>query len=163
MMDPCGFCDARCCRNHVITVTSFDIVRIISKTKMKFEDFASLEPLKILNYDEDTVLECYEKGLRYDYVLALKSHPCTFLKGNRCTIHHFSPLVCRCYPFNSIGKILKRKQCSITSDVLFRLNGPSQTEEYSTQIKKYKELVRKWNRKKGTVNQCIKFLMKFKP
>lgn len=160
VLNPCEFCDARCCKEHVITVTSFDILRIMNKTGKKFEEFAVLEPLRILNFDNDTVLECYENGMRYDYVLALKSHPCIFLRKNRCKIHEFAPLVCGCYPFNQAGRMLERKRCPAISSLAFGIFGTNGNfKAYAKQLKDYKRIVAEWNRKKGSKKECIKFII----
>ncbi len=88
MANPCELCNAECCKDYIVTVTSFDVARIWGKTGKEFGDFAAPEPLRLLNFDNDTVLECYEKGMRYDYVLALKSRPCIFLKKGLAEAAH---------------------------------------------------------------------------
>lgn len=160
-MNACRFCKAVCCKEHVITVTSFDIAKIMRKTGKKFEEFAELEPLRILNYDNNTVLECYERKMRYDYILELKSQPCIFLENDKCKIHGFAPLVCSLYPHNSAGKMHKGARCPLVSNALFRIKGADRKlNRYRKQILDYKKLVAKWNRKKGSKKACIKFLLK---
>lgn len=161
MLNPCEFCDAQCCKDYIITVTSFDVKRIMGKTRRKFGEIASLEPLRMLNYDNDTVLECYEGKLRYEYVLALKSHPCMFLENSRCKVHGFAPLVCRLYPHDSGGKMAARARCPPIPGAIYSLTGPHpDLERYRKQISRYKELVAKWNRKRGSLEKCAGFLMK---
>ncbi len=164
MPNPCGLCRATCCKDYVITVTSFDVARIIERTGMEFWEFAALEPLRLISYDNNTVLECYEKNgrgaLRYDYVLAFKSHPCVFLEKDRCLIYAFAPPVCRLYPYNSLGKMLKGARCPVLSNALFRLKGSEEgKKEYRNQIVAYGKLVAEWNGKKGNKKDCIKFLL----
>ena len=151
---------APCCRDYIITATSQDILRISKKTGKKPEEFAELAPATILNLNESLVLECHEKGLRYDYVLALKSHPCIFLGENSlCTIHEFAPYVCRSYPMNSIGKPLKGSKCGLIRGAAFRIGGVSiSKEEYSAQMKDYMEKAREWNSRKGNKEECWEFL-----
>ena len=123
-MNFCKGCKAPCCRDYVITVTSQDILRIMGKTGKKPEEFAQLYPATILNLNEETVLECHEEGLRYDYILALKSHPCIFLGENSlCTIHEFAPYVCRSYPKNSLGKPLKGANAGCSGELLLKSGG----------------------------------------
>jgi Fe-S-cluster containining protein len=161
---PCSGCSAPCCRDYLITVTSFDVLRIAERLGKEPAEFSSLQDAKILNLDEDTVLECYEGGLRYDCLLALGSHPCIFLgSGSRCTIHDFAPYTCRSYPFNSAGKVLGRARCGPLRLLAFRASGVSISHgEFFSQMKRYKELVKEWNRKKGTREECWKFLMRQK-
>ncbi len=160
MPGPCALCSASCCRDYVVTITSFDALRIMEKTGMEFREFAELAPLRILNFDNDTVLECYRKRLGYEYLLALKSHPCIFLEKGRCTIHGFAPYVCRIYPHNSAGKMAGRARCPIIARVAFILKGPGgKLEGYRRQILGYKKIVAKWNRKKGSREECAEFLL----
>lgn len=162
---PCAGCGAPCCRDYLVTVTSFDASRISSNTGRKPHEFASLHPASILNLDDDTVLECYEGGLRYDFILALNSHPCIFLgEGNMCTIHGFAPYTCRTYPFNGAGKIHTRTLCGGLRLLGFRISGPSLPAlEFSRQLKEYKGVVRKWNRLRGTKEECWNFLFGANP
>lgn len=157
---PCTVCGAPCCREHLITVTSFDISRIASALGRNPSGFSSLHPATLLNLDEDTILECYEGDFRSDFILALNSHPCVFLgKNNLCTIHEFAPYACRTYPFNSAGGLHTRSRCGALRLCGFRLSGPSiSAGEFSSQLGRYKELVRKWNRLKGTREECWEFL-----
>ncbi len=160
MFNPCILCNASCCKDYLISVTSFDIQRIIKKTRRMFEEIATLESLNLLNFDNDTILECYERNLRYDYILALKSHPCIFLEKNKCKIHKFAPLVCKLYPHNFAGKIAKRTRCPCASEFFFKLKGPdSDLEKYKKQVLEYKKIVAKWNKKKGEKEECVNFLL----
>ncbi len=98
MLNPCSACPASCCRDYSITVTSFDIAKIMRKTGKKFQEFAELWPLRILNYDNDTVLECYRGKMRCDCILELKSQPCIFLENDKCKMTNG-----KCGPANGCG------------------------------------------------------------
>lgn len=161
-LNPCSFCTARCCKEYMITVTSFDVRRVVDQTNRKPETFAELKETGILNLDNDTVLECYdEKGLRYDYVLAFRSQPCIFLgQDNRCTIHAIAPLGCRMYPNRPDGSLVRRPLCPAVSRFLFRVQCPgSRAAGYMQQMEAYKELVRRWNAKRGRKEDCLGFLL----
>jgi Fe-S-cluster containining protein len=123
--------------------------------------FSELYPAKMLNLDESTVLECYESGYRYDYVLALKSHPCIFLgKDNRCRIHKLAPFTCRRYPVSQNGRIFERAPCNPISKLMFAVFGVHMTcKEHMTQIERYRAIVAKWNKKHGKKEDCIDFLI----
>jgi len=133
------------------------------ETEKHPDDFVVLYPAKLLNQDDGTVLECYdEKGRMFEYILALKSHPCVFLDGqtNKCEIHINAPLVCRLYPYNSNGKMFDQARCTLIGNLLFKISGSDKSlREYKNQIKKYKELVSEWNRKHGSKEECLKFLL----
>ncbi len=160
MLNPCSACSADCCKNYVITITSFDAVRIMERTGKGFSEFAVLEPLRLLNFDNDTVLECYRGGLRYDYVLALRSHHCLFLKRDRCSIRSFAPLVCRIYPHTESGQVIGGARCPMAANALFRLKGADRSlPNYRKQLGEYRKLVAEWNRKRGTVAECARFLV----
>jgi len=162
MISPCTGCSAPCCRDYLITITSFDVQRILDNSKLKVEDFAELAPAKLLNLNDELVLECYEDGLRYDYVLALKSHPCTFLdEKNKCTIHSFAPYICRTYPYNSAKRLIGRARCNFFQKAAFAVSGVEiSSTEYSEQISAYIELVREWNKRHGKKEECLDFLIK---
>ena len=161
LSNPCSLCSALCCKNYTITVTSFDVQRIIEKTNKKVEEFVVLEPAKILNLDNETVLECYENKERYDYLLTFKSHSCYFLgNDNQCTIHEFAPLGCRLYPYQSNNKLMPRALCPSIPNILFRLKGASiKVQNYNDQMNAYKQIVARWNAKHGKKEDCLEFLL----
>jgi len=154
MLNPCSLCSAECCKDHYITVTIFDIIRIAEKTGRKSEEFAEIYPLRLINFDNDTVLETQEG----EFILCLKSHPCIFLRNKKCSIHEFAPSVCRTYPKQINGKFNFRL-CPFPSSVLFRICGTDMPEEYSDELKEYKKIVAKWNKKKGKKKDCMDFLI----
>ncbi len=159
MIRPCSFCTAECCKNHYITVTAFDIAKICRKTGKKAEEFAVLYPLKLINYDNDTVLEVQEEGYMMEYVLCLKSHPCIFLKENRCSIYEFSPSVCGMYPKQINGRY-NFGFCPMPSVLLFRMTGVNMSDSFISELKAYREIVAEWNKKKGKKKECLDFLLK---
>ena len=68
--------------------------------------------------------------------------------------------MCRSYPYTSEGKMLGRARCNILQTAGFKLAGVSiSKEEYSRQINEYMKLVKEWNRKKGTKEECWEFLI----
>ncbi len=161
MLNPCSLCTARCCKQHLITVTSFDILKIHENTKKPIEEFAELADPRILNIDNDTVLEFYDSSDRYPEcrVLAIKSGPCHFLtKDDRCSIHEFAPLTCKRYPFGPDGKITKNAVCPAISKVLFSFM-KIENERFNNNLKAYKEIVKKWNTRRGKLAECMNFLM----
>ncbi|MEM4366750.1 MAG: YkgJ family cysteine cluster protein [Candidatus Anstonellales archaeon] len=156
----CSLCKALCCSTYTITVTSFDVLEIAQKAKKRPESFAEIVPLRLLSFDNDTVLECYEKGQMHEHVLALKSNPCIFLKGTTCMIHSFAPLVCRAYPYRSDGSMHPRALCPLLPRILFKLKGMGISPNLIKQrTNAYKAIVRKWNRKKGKKEECLDFLL----
>lgn len=159
MITPCSFCTAECCKNHYITVTAFDIIRISEKTGRKAEDFAALYPLRLIKFDNETVLETYDGKYPEEYLLCLKCHPCIFLKRNKCTIHDFAPYVCGTYPKQVNGKFNFRL-CPAPSSVLFRMSGIKVPEKFREELDAYKEMVAEWNKKKGKKKNCLSFLIK---
>ena len=158
MFNPCSLCSANCCKSYIITVTSFDILRIIEKTKRSPEEFAVLHELRTITYDPDTVLDTTD-GYG-SYLLGLKSHPCIFLgKDNLCTIHEFAPLSCRRYPYTLSNK-LNTRFCPLPSELLFRLKGPDiPITPLQKELELYKSVVKEWNKKPGKKDECISFLL----
>lgn len=163
MVNPCSLCTALCCKKYLITVTSFDVLRIVQKSGRKAGEFARLSDPKILNRDNDAVLECYEGKERYDYLLTLKSRPCIFLgTDNRCSIHAFAPWVCTLYPHRSDdGKVTARALCPSLARLMFMVKKPDvAVEAYQQQMQAYKKIVKRWNRLRGAKEDCISYLLK---
>lgn len=161
MANPCSFCTARCCKDYLITVTSFDILKIHENTKKPIEEFAELANPRILNIDNDTILEFYVDRYKYPEcrVLAIKSGPCHFLtKDDRCLIHEFAPLTCRKYPFGANGRIAANASCPAISKVLFTFM-KTENEKFNSYLSKYKEIVKKWNSERGKIEDCMEFLL----
>jgi len=160
MLSPCSLCSARCCKELYITVTAFDVLRISAKTGKEPSEFAELYPLRIINFDNETVLECYD-GTFYpaEYILCIKSHPCFFLKDNKCTIHEFSPCVCRSFPKGIDGR-WKTRMCPFPAGWLFWIFGTNMPNYYARELAVYKDIVMEWNKKKGKKEDCMGFLLK---
>ncbi|HLC69154.1 MAG TPA: YkgJ family cysteine cluster protein [Candidatus Bilamarchaeaceae archaeon] len=161
MPNPCSLCAAHCCKNYLITLTSFDVLRIMQETGKKPGEFVQLVPARILNPDNEAILECYEGKERYEYLLTFYSHPCYFLKDNRCSIHEIAPLACRLYPYNANGKMVPRALCPTIPKLLFRLKGADiRVQQYEKQMEAYKKIVAKWNVRHGKKEDCLEFLLK---
>jgi len=160
MPNPCALCSARCCTDLYITVTIFDIIRIAERTRKKPEEFSQLYPLRLINFDNDTVLEFHDKKYMEEHILCLNSHPCLFLEGRKCSIHGFSPSVCRAFPKGIDGRF-KTRLCPFPAGLLFRVSGlgADVRETYSWELDTYKEIVAEWNRKKGKGAGCMDFLL----
>jgi len=159
MVNPCSLCDATCCKNYLISVTSFDVDRIARRTGKKPDEFAHFYPARILNYDWDTVLQFFDTGPLPDYcLLALKSWPCFFLEKNKCSIHTLSPLICKRYPFDLSGNLIAR-HCGVASKAIFILKGPDARDRLK-EIDAYKAIVKEWNELKGKKEDCMEFILK---
>ena len=161
MVNPCVLCKAECCKTYTITITLFDLARIVRSTnKIKLDSFVFLHEPRLLSYDPDNVFDTTD-GYGY-YLLGLRSHPCILLnpKTNLCKIHSSAPLSCRRYPFNIQGKLTTRF-CPLLPQLLFRLKGPDiKADQLIREIEEHKKIVKKWNKKPGTKKQLMKFIMK---
>jgi Fe-S-cluster containining protein len=158
MLNPCSGCNARCCSDYIVTVTSFDVLRISKKTAMEPEEFAQFYPATILNLDWDSVLQFHTGSEIPDYcILALKSRPCFFLEDKRCKIHEFAPSICSRYPFGRGGS-MNARHCSILARALFLVNGP-QSPKIMDEIRTYHKIVKEWNDSKGKKESAMQFLM----
>ncbi|MCK4319314.1 YkgJ family cysteine cluster protein [Candidatus Micrarchaeota archaeon] len=161
MFSPCILCDAGCCKEHLITITSFDVLRISEKTGKKIEEFVDIPAPRLLNYNVELVLEWHEKGITNEGILSLKSHPCIFLKNNRCSIHESSPLSCKLYPYSSGGGLRIGKRCPLRSSLLFALfPSGDRGERYKKEIIAYAGIVKEWNRERGGKADMLNFIMK---
>lgn len=157
MPSPCILCKAECCRNHLITVTAFDVLRLYGDG-YRVQDFAQFAPCKILNYDNNMVLEFHDSGVAEDRILALKSNPCYFLENGQCSIHKIAPSVCKAYPLNSSGKMIG-KLCPGIPRLLHRLVGTEVRREYAKEIDAYRGIVAEWNRGRGGMRDCMPFML----
>ncbi len=158
MLSPCSLCDARCCKTYMITVTPFDVLRIMENTGKKAEEFAQLSQARLLGYDPDLTLDI--KNDPWCYLLSFKSHPCIFLgKNNVCSIHSFAPLSCRRYPYTAENSINARF-CPFPSKLLFTLTGADRPyEPMKKEIELTKQIVKEWNKNPGTKERCMEFLL----
>lgn len=157
MLGPCLLCGAECCRNHLITITAFDMLRL-AEDGYRPSDFAVLAPLKILNYDNEMVLEAHDSGCAEDYLLAIKSHPCYFLEGRGCSVHKLAPSVCKAYPKNAQGKMIGRL-CPGVPKAMHSLLGTQIRKEYEKEIDAYRLIVKEWNKGRGKKAACMPFLL----
>lgn len=161
VFSPCKFCDGNCCISFVITVTSFDVKRIIEATGLRAEEFAELRSLDLLSFDDNQVIETTDGEYKGYYVLALKSHPCYFFDSkNGCKINDYKPLACRIYPHDQRGDFGKRAFCPFLPSLFFRLSKPSKEllAKYEKEKKIYSQLVKKCNQKKITKDEAFAFL-----
>jgi len=111
----------------------------------------------MLAYDPDTVLD-FEDDYRGG-IIGFKSHPCYFLKDNKCTIHKFAPLSCKRYPF-TIYNTLNARFCPFSSKILFKINGSDvKSDPLVKELAKYKLIVKEWNKKPGKKEDCLRFLL----
>ena len=157
MLNPCSFCSADCCRTYMITVTSFDVLRICRATGKDSEEFAVLHEPRLLGYDPDLILETSD-GYG-SYLLGLRSHPCVFLEGHLCSVYEHAPLSCRHYPY-TVARTINTRFCPLAPSLFFRLKGPgSGREKLTEELRLYKELVKEWNYGKGERRDCIPFLL----
>ncbi len=158
----CELCDARCCKDRIITITIFDAIRIMKNAKIKFEDFAVFERPRLLNLDYNELIKCKENGVEQDFILTIKSHPCVFLKNNRCSIYEYAPMVCKLYPFNSEGNYIEGALCPIQSKILFKFRGVEKkiVEQFKKEEAEWRKLIKKWNLIAGTKEECKEYLIK---
>lgn len=157
MPNPCSFCDANCCKSYTLTVTAFDILRIMEATGRKAAEFATLHQARLLAFDPDMTLDMEDDP--WVYLLGIKSHPCMFLDKARCMVHAAAPLSCRRYPFQLDGK-LNGRFCPLASQLAFSLKGPDiSAGGMEKELALQKKLAREWNKNPGKKADCIPFLL----
>ena len=124
MVSPCKFCNGNCCASYVITVNSFDVLRIAEFTGLKPDEFAYLRRLDILVYDDEQVVECRDNKMKDHFILCLMSHPCCFFDGKKCGINSVKPLYCRIFPYDRHGNLSRNALCPFISKSMFRFSRP---------------------------------------
>ena len=155
-------CNGNCCVSFVITITSFDLLRIMKETGLKPEEFSDLRRLDILSYDDSQIIECKEDKFKDYYLLSLKSHPCYFFDSKKgCKIHSAKPIACRIYPFNEDEKFSEKSMCPIISGLLFRASKSPKEDilRYKKEKELYSEIVKKCNSRDRTRKNAMKFLV----
>ncbi|MFN7991785.1 MAG: YkgJ family cysteine cluster protein [Candidatus Micrarchaeia archaeon] len=159
MANPCSLCPAHCCKTYTITVTAFDVLRIMGSTGRPYQDFAVLHQARLLSYDPDTTLEMEDDN--WVYILGFRSHPCIFLgKDNLCTIHSSAPMSCRRYPYQ-LDDRLNARFCPLPSQIIFRLKGPDiRKDPLVRELEAYKAIVKEWNAGPEKRSRCIPFLLR---
>ena len=119
-INPCRLCDANCCKSYTITATAFDVLRVMEGTGKPADSFATLHQARLLAFDPDTTMDMEDDS--WVYLLGFRSHPCVFLKDDRCEIRDWAPQSCRRYPFQINGK-LNTRFCPLLSQLIFRAKG----------------------------------------
>ncbi|MCX8166599.1 MAG: YkgJ family cysteine cluster protein [Candidatus Micrarchaeota archaeon] len=166
---PCTFCDARCCKEYTITITAHDFSNIVKNLKLKRSDldkYFELLKASLLNSDEATIILIKDDAESiHECLLTLKSHPCIFLKNNKCGIHKFAPLVCKLYPFRYNGQMLSSARCVLISKVGYFLENKSNkknimkiADQFSYNLYEYRKLIRQWNTSPGSKEQFFDYL-----
>lgn len=152
----CDICNAACCKNALITITSFDMIRIRDNIHKKPEEFCMLYEPKMIRVNWNTVIET-KQGL---FVLAIKSRPCIFLKEKTCTIFSFAPLSCKIYPHNLEKNLSAFALCNGISKVIFKINNPGfpYIDKFRDEYEQYLNIVRKTSALKLDKNDIIKHL-----
>jgi len=142
----------------MISVTPFDLLRISSGTGLEPKSFSSLMPRNIFRYDEETAIETEDRGR---CLLYINSPPCMFLsEGGKCTVRGFAPLVCRVYPYTEGGRLKKNAKCGRIQRLLFGLRGPEAVEQYNHEQALFVRIAARWNRKGGTAERALGFLVR---
>ncbi len=157
MVNPCLLCNAKCCRDYMICVTPFDVLRIAKNTGLRPEKFSGLYAKNVFKYDLDTAIGTKDGK---QHLLYLKSPPCPFLaKHGDCTIYSFAPLVCRVYPYTEKGGLKKNPKCGFFNKLLFRMSRPEAVGQYNDEYALYIRIAARWNLKKGTKDEAFRFIM----
>lgn len=161
-INPCTLCSAPCCKNYMITTTSFDILRISKHAKLEPKEFAKIVPCTIFNATPQTVLYLSDGDSPYGYLLTIKSHPCYFLDiKNKCMVHKYAPLCCRKYPYDSTGKMVNAIYCPFYSKILFQMQGESSSisKQHNDEMIEYMRIVTEWNNSPGKMDDCLDWIM----
>ena len=121
MVSPCLLCNAKCCKEFLITITIFDALRIEKSTGKQIQEFCVIEKPKMLNSNQQEWIRYFDKGLEDYGVLAIKSKPCIFLNNNRCSIWKYAPVSCKLYPITIENKIVQGAICPLLSKFGFMI------------------------------------------
>lgn len=144
-MDNCEGCDARCCRKYLIAVIPSDIERISRKLGAKPADFLQLFPAS--ECDCVWAPPFWVDGKETYVGLKRGKNGCVFLKGVRCSIHAFKPLVCSTFPSCLDGDRV------VVSNACLRKEGWEDEGErvgiYHSGLAAMRQIAVEWNWKRG--------------
>lgn len=143
----CGSC-GRCCRNQVITLAPYDVMRIASASGLSTEE-------AITRYT-----------IRRGSVLRFDSHgACAALRGALCRIHAGRPLACRLYPlgmeWTSGGERFMRLEAASGSVGLYGTNGTVNDFLAGQGVKPYLEAIGHYARLIPLMRERVGRLMDF--
>ena len=157
-MDNCAECDARCCRKYLIAVVPSDIARMARKLNARPCEF-----LQVFPADECDCVWAppfWVKGEEAYVGLKRGKNGCAFLKGARCSIHQFKPLVCTTFPLCLEGEQI------VVSNACLRKEGwareGERVSQYHSELAGMRRLAVEWNwsrGKHGTGKELLEFLL----
>lgn len=107
VFEPCASCGAGCCRCCVVSVTGFDIKRLLKRIGGKPEDFLEARRATEVSFSFEQPFFLMDGKKQGDAIVEwlvclkrMKDRGCVFQnKKGRCVVHDIAPLSCRAYPF----------------------------------------------------------------
>jgi len=163
---PCSACDAECCKFYTITLTAFDLFRLIEFCKRT--DFLACKPVEEVRSKRDHPFFLTKKGKPGEYFLCLKRDEkeiCFFYGGGHiCLVHPARPLVCRIYPLTqkADSSITYKKKHRCPADWKMDAKTIGDAEEMIAQqdreLMGYGKFCREWNAKYSKSGSFAEFV-----
>ena len=160
----CTLC-GECCRRYVPLVTAEDARRIQRSLSIPYQSFLVFYAPDYfdppLEEDDDRLFTTQEGPFALG--LARVGDGCFFLRGNLCSIHLFTPMVCRQYPFEPTDPEDLAGPFQVIQDACWGHNAwdglqnvaPVRTSyaQYTEERLAYGALVRQWNDDPGSAGR----------
>ena len=171
---PCDKCDAKCCKFYTVTITAFDLARLVEFRKREFchrqngvllrheaqsasLDFVTYKPASEVRSTMDHPFFLRKDGRLGEYFMCLKRDPeetCVLYSGGHlCSVHPARPLVCRIYPFRETetGAIgyKKKHRCPVEWKKSAKLveEVKKKLAKQARELSEYGKICREWNAK----------------
>ncbi|MBI4399700.1 YkgJ family cysteine cluster protein [Candidatus Micrarchaeota archaeon] len=167
---PCAECTAKCCKNYVVAITAYDLVRLVDKVdSLDWVDVVKATSVEIPLAHRFFL---FNEGFPEEYLLCLKrdnAESCIFLgKNNYCGVYNFRPMTCRVYPFQkgSDGELAYKEKyrCPVswTLDKHARTQFFEDVEKQKKELENYGKWCREWNAKlapSGNLKMFLEFMI----
>ncbi|MHC1591367.1 MAG: YkgJ family cysteine cluster protein [Candidatus Helarchaeales archaeon] len=163
-------CDGHCCSSYTVLLTSEDALRLHEGLSLSPKEYLTIYDASVENQNFYPVIKM--QGI--DVVLGIKFKPgtttCYFLREDGlCSVHQIKPRVCQTYPFTMDlkGNLIRMEGIDNVCPHHWMPKSPEMTERIKNsllasweEIKKYRELVEKWNqtRPEGSFLEFLKFI-----
>ncbi len=170
---PQGFCEncpGDCCSEFTVYLTHTDIKRITQFVRSAPESFVVPYLHNMPSPYPSVFLEDYGKYVRLG--LIRNDEDCVFLDSSngrkKCLVHAYKPMVCITYPFslNDSYELVPTKdyKCPMPWRSLSSVERQEVIQEinqFYTEFKEYKQLVKKWNSLSITKEKSFDVLLHF--
>ena len=169
IIEPCNSCNAECCRNYVVCLTSFDFVRLADFLGSK--DFCYAVQSREVSARLVQSFFLWENDRFGEYYLCIRRDKREFCSlygsGKVCTVHPARPRVCKIYPFSEgekrtiVHKEAYRWPTNWNLSKEFVASVLGDIDAHQKELFEYGKICREWNSRharKGSFSGFLEFI-----